>query len=116
MLQQYLPDTAKPINVQGATVPFYRFQEGDITFYQFNTSFTPPPEPFINAMCGLALVKNDHTKLNMINHKEPMGLIDRMAGNFQIDITPLDEELYKITFAYKGEISQQADLTAKSCH
>lgn len=116
MAQSYLPESAEPIEIQGSTVSFYRFQEGNITYYQFDTSLVSPPDPFINAMCGLALIKNDQIKLIMINHKKPMGLIDRVAGQFEIETIRLEKDLYKLTFSFKGEISLQADLSAKTCH
>jgi hypothetical protein len=116
MSENYLPDQAEQVEIKGSTVPFYRYQDNQTTYYQFDTSTAPPPEPFVNAMCGLKLVKDYQTKLNMLNHKAPEGLIDKVSNNFKIEVKELEQDLYRVTFSFKGEASLQADLTAKTCH
>ena len=40
------------IEMNGATVPFFKEDIDGITYYSFDTSATPPPEPMVNAMLG----------------------------------------------------------------
>jgi len=116
MSQKYLPEGAEEITVVGATVPFYKYTDEGITYYQFDTSLTGPPEPMVNAMCGLKLITSPEESLNMINHKKPMGLLDRIGENFDIEIVELEKDLYKVIFSFKGESTKAADLNASHCH
>ena len=45
------------IEVMGSTVDFYTFTQENTVFYYFDTSLTGAPEPMINAMRGLELIK-----------------------------------------------------------
>ena len=44
------------IEVAGATVDFYKYNEGDVEVYEFDTSRCGPPEPMVNAMAGLKMI------------------------------------------------------------
>jgi hypothetical protein len=108
------PDNAEVLEVDGATVPFYRFVIDGIEYIEFDTSKSGPPEPMVNAMLALGFVKGPKTKVIMINHKKPMGLYDKIGDNFQIDDIK-DGDNYKLIFSYRSGASEQADLSQKSC-
>lgn len=88
------------VKVEGATVPVYRYKENGITVYEFDTSMLGPPEPMVNAMAVLKLLNSPNIKVVMINHKKPMGLIEKISDTYNIDITDFNGK-YKITFTLK---------------
>ncbi|HIE35579.1 MAG TPA: hypothetical protein EYP79_05240 [Campylobacterales bacterium] len=112
----HIPQNAQKVEVEGATVDFYKFQDGDETYYIFDTSRCGPPEPMVNAMAGLKLVKDSKTKLIMINHKKPMGLFDKIGQNYEIETKDLPDGNVKIIFSYLKDSSEKADLSDSSCH
>ncbi len=106
----------KEIEVEGATVPFFTYQDGETQIYEFDTSKCGPPDPMVNAMSGLKLIDSPNKKLVMVNHKKPMGLLNKIGENFNITDEEIDGGLVKITFAYKDGESQKADLNDANCH
>ena len=104
------------IEVQGATVDFYKYSEGDVEVYEFDTSRCGPPEPMVNAMAGLKLIDAPNKKLVMINHKKPMGLLDKVGENYNIEIENLEDGRVKLIFTYKEGASENANLNDTACH
>ena len=106
----------QPIEVPGATVPFFTYTEGETQYYEFDTSKCGPPEPMVNAMAGLKMIDGPNKKVVMINHKKPMGLLDKIGENYNIDFEDMDDGRVKIIFSYKAGESEKADLNDASCH
>jgi len=102
------------LEVDGATVPFYTYKIGETQFVEFDTSKCGPPEPMVNAMAGLKLV-NENTKLAMINHKKPGGLLSKIGENYDIENEKLEDGRVKLIFSYKSGESEKADLSQNSC-
>jgi len=104
------------IEVPGSTVDFYKFEENGITYYQFDTSRCGPPEPMVNAMAGLKLITDPSKKLIMINHKKPMGLLDKIGENYEVEVENMEDGRVKLVFSYKEGKSEEANLDDASCH
>ena len=104
------------IEVEGATVDFYKYNDNGIEVYEFDTSRCGPPEPMVNAMAGLKLIDAPHKKLVMINHKKPMGLLNKIGENYNISDKTLDGGKVALEFTYKEGASEKADLSDASCH
>ncbi len=102
--------------VTGATVPFFAYTQDGIEYYEFDTSRCGPPDPMVNAMAGLALITDDTKKLVMINHKKPMGLLDKIGENYDIDTADMEDGRVKLIFSYKAGESEKTDLAQTSCH
>jgi hypothetical protein len=102
------------LEVEGATVPFYTYKVGETQFVEFDTSKCGPPEPMVNAMAGLKLV-NENTKLAMINHKKPGGLLNKIGENYEIENEKLEDGRVKLIFSYKAGESEKANLSENSC-
>ena len=102
------------LEVEGATVPFYAYRMGETQFVEFDTSKCGPPEPMVNAMAGLKLV-NENTKLAMINHKKPGGLLNKIGENYDIESEKLEDGRVKLIFSYKAGESEKANLSEYSC-
>ena len=105
-----IPKDAKQIDVEGATVPFFK----DETAYYFDSSLTGPPEPMVNAMLGLQLI-DDNTKLVMINHKAPMGLFPKIKDYFDYNIVELANDTVAVTFIRKTNTSVDLKNVDTSC-
>ena len=97
-----LPESAHQIDVNGATIPFMKYEENGTTIYQFDSSESEHPEPMINAMSGLQILE-DSEKLEMINSKAPMGLFPKVESDFDIKVDELVDGRFKITFTKKLE-------------
>ena len=111
-----IPQDAQKVEVEGATVDFYKFQKDKDSYYMFDTSRCGPPEPMVNAMAGLKLVTNPNVKLIMINHKKPMGLLNKIKDNFNIEFENLSDGNVKLIFSYKEGESEKAKLNDAACH
>ncbi len=103
------------IKVDGATVDFYKYKDGDIEVYEFDTSKCGPPEPMVNAMAGLKLIDSPSKKLVMINHKTPMGLLNKIGENYNINEKKLEDGRVALEFTYKAGESEKANLDDSHC-
>lgn len=103
------------IEVAGATVDFFTYKDGDIEVFEFDTSKCGPPEPMVNAMSGLKLIDSANKRLVMINHKKPMGLLDKVGVNFNITDRKLEDGRVALEFTYKDGESEKANLEDSSC-
>jgi hypothetical protein len=106
----------EPIEVMGATVPFFTYTIEETQYYEFDTSKCGPPDPMVNAMAGLKLIDGPNKKLVMINHKKPMGLLEKISENFDIVDETLNDGRVKLVFSYKAGTSEEADLNQASCN
>ena len=109
-----IPQNATKIEVENATLPFYEFTLENGKFYGFDSSNTVPPEPMVNAMVGLELLKNEE-KLMMINHKSPGGLFPKIEGEFDYEESILDDGKACIIFSKTSTIENTTDFTQNSC-
>ena len=105
----------REIEVAGATVPFYEYEKDGLLYFEFDSSSCEHPGPMINAMSGLKLLDNQNKRLVMINHKEPMGLYNKIEGNFNWKSETLDNGLIKIVFTPIDGKASQTDFTQTSC-
>lgn len=110
-----LPQNAQPIEVEGATVPFYTYEENGTTYLYFDSSKTGHPEPMINAMSGLKALKEEQ-KLVMINHKAPMGLFPKIEADYDYEVSELDSGLFKIVFSKKSDAKGSTNYDDTACN
>ena len=108
------PENAVEISVEGATVPFMKFEENGVTIYQFDSSKSGHPEPMINAMSGLQMIQNGE-QLEMINSKAPMGLFPKIEDDFNYVVEELNDGRFKISFTRKGNDSSNTDFNDRGC-
>jgi len=102
----------KKIEVTGSTVDFYEKEEG---VFIFDTSECQPPGPMVNAMCGLQLLKNSTQRLEMINHKAPLGLFPKIVDDFDYEINDTDSDMIRVIFTKKEDAKNSTDFTQNSC-
>jgi hypothetical protein len=109
-----IPQNAIQIEVMGATVPFYKYEEDGVIVYQFDSSKLGHPEPMINAMAGLQTIQKDE-KLVMINSKAPMGLFPKIEADFNFEVKNLENGKVKVTFTSRGEGDAATDFSDTGC-
>jgi len=89
--------------VKGSTVNFVKYSIDEIDYISFNTSDRGAPEPMQNAIIGLKLINNTKTRLVMINHRRPEGLLAKLDGRFQYIEEILDSKDIAIEFFLSDE-------------
>lgn len=88
-------------NVDGASVPFYKTIKNGVSFVGFDCRECMPPEPMVNASIALNFAKDENTKIVMINHRFPAGLIPKIESRFDY----VNEELesgFRLEFTLKN--------------
>ncbi|RLA72948.1 MAG: hypothetical protein DRG24_01595 [Epsilonproteobacteria bacterium] len=89
------------IDLPGATLPFFKYEEEGLTCFEFNSTKSDPPIPMVNAMRGLELIKRPEDRLVMQNMQEPMGLYPKIAETFEWEVTVLENSDMQIVFKLK---------------
>jgi len=110
-----IPDDSTKIDLEGATIPFYRYTKDNQKYLQFDTSLCGHPEPMVNAMTGLQNLE-DGEKLVMINSKPPMGLFPKIEKDFSHEIEELESAKFKITFTKNSESSNSTNFNDTACN
>jgi len=111
----YIPQDAQKVEVEGATVDFYKLEKDGESTYYFDTSKEGPPHPMVNAMSGLKMIKGTNDKVVMINHKAPGGLFAKLENDVIYEVEDLDNGLVKVVFRYNQDAVNESDLTQTSC-
>lgn len=111
-----IPNDAKKIEVTGATVDFFELAKDGQSTYYFDSSKCGPPDPMVNAMSGLKLIKGTDNKLVMINHKTPGGLFGRLEDDIAYDAQEVDGGLVMVTFSSNSNATSDTDLDQDTCH
>jgi hypothetical protein len=111
-----MSENKKVVNIQNATVPFYEYYDGDTRVIEFDSSQCIPPEPMVNAMSALELIKDAKTKVVMINHKSPVGLFPKIEDNFDYEESKLKDGRVRLVFSHKENSNKKADLSNKKCN
>jgi len=110
-----IPSDANKIEVDGATVDFFKLEKDGQSTYYFDTSKEGPPHPMVNAMSGLKLIKNTNDKLVMINHKLPGGLFGKLEADIAHSAQDIEGGLVEVTFS-NVNAGVDSDLDQTSCH
>ena len=111
----YIPENGKQIEIDGATVPFYKYENEGEKFLQFDTSKCGHPEPMINAMCGLKILEANE-KLIMLNSKPPMGLFPKVENEFDFEHSEIAPGIVKVIFTPKSNSSSSTNFDDTACN
>lgn len=84
--------------VPRATLDFYKYEDGELTIYEFDATECQPPEPMVNTICGLALLKNKNDRLIGHYFHEPFPLYDRIPLNISHEAEELESGDFRVTF------------------
>ncbi|WP_415396298.1 hypothetical protein [Sulfurimonas sp. CS5] len=110
-----IPSEANKIEVTGATVDFFELAKDGVSTYYFDTSKCGPPDPMVNAMSGLRLIKNTNNVLVMINSKSPGGLFGKLEADVSYSVEDVEGGLVKVTFT-NVNVGIDSDLSQTACH
>ncbi len=86
------------VEVPGATLPFYSYEEDDLRFFEFDATECNPPEPMVNTMRGIALLKEKRDRLVGLFFHEPFPLYERIPFTFTHEAQELESGDFKVTF------------------
>lgn len=114
-MSEFFKDYEK-FRVDGASVDFYKKQDKECLIIAFDTSKCVPPEPMVNALVALNLVTNNKTKIVMINHRYPVGLIPKIKDSFDITQSEMENGLVKVEFVLKQGASAVKFDTSDVAH
>ncbi|EDZ62117.1 hypothetical protein SMGD1_0014 [Sulfurimonas gotlandica GD1] len=88
----------KLVEVPGTTLPFYTYEQDGLTFFEFNATECNPPEPMINTIKGLSLLKSNNDRLVGIFFHEPFPLYERIPFTISHEAVELDSGDFQVTF------------------
>jgi len=110
-----LPVDAEQIELEGATVPFYKYEKDGVKYLQFDSSMTGHPEPMVNAMVGLQSL-GEGESLVMINSKPPMGLFPKVENQFDFSHEEVAPGKVRVVFTPKANPTATTDFTDTACN
>lgn len=89
------------ITVPRATLDIYNYQENGLNIYEFNATQCEPPEPMVNTVVCLKLLKNETDVLQVTFFHEPTPLYERTSQNFSHTSQELESGDVLVTFRKK---------------
>jgi hypothetical protein len=79
----------KLIVVPRATLEIYNYEEDGLNIYEFDATECSPPEPMVNTIVTLEMLKNKEDRLKVKFFHEPQPLFEKVAPLY----THISEEL-----------------------
>jgi hypothetical protein len=86
------------IELPRATLDFYKYKEDDLTIYEYDATECQSPEPMVNTMAGLLLLKSKNDRLVGIFFHEPFPLYERIPFTIAHEAKQLENGDFRITF------------------
>ena len=81
-----------------ATLDFFKYEENGLTYYEFNATECSPPEPMVNTMHGLNMIRDKNDRLVGMFFHEPTPLYAKIGARFSHEATELESGDFRITF------------------
>jgi len=88
----------KLVEIAGTTLEFYEYEEDGLRFFEFDATKCSPPEPMVNTIKGLSLLKNDNDRLVGFFFHEPFPLYQRIPFTITHEALELENGDFKVTF------------------
>ncbi len=89
------------VQIPRTTLPFYKYEKDGIIYYEFDATKCSPPEPMVNAINGLRMLKNENERMVGIFFHEPTPLFERINNNFTHEIEELESGDVRVVFRKK---------------
>lgn len=86
------------IAIPRATLDIYKYQENELTIYEFDATECEPPEPMVNTIVCLKQLKNENDRLVVTYFHEPTPLYERISSSYTYEGEELESGDYKIVF------------------
>ncbi len=89
------------VEVEFATLDFYKYEKDGLVYYEFNAVECTPPEPMVNTMSGLKMLQGENDRLVGIYFHEPFPLYQRISANFEYKSEELENGDFEVVFRKK---------------
>jgi len=89
------------VTIPMTTLNFYKYEKDDITYYEFDATECSPPEPMVNTMNALRIIKSDKERLIGKFFHEPTPLYAKISKFFDYDAKELENGDFEIVFKVK---------------
>ena len=86
------------VEVARATLPFHKYEEDGLTYYEFNATECQPPEPMVNTMVAMSLLKSQSDRVVGIYFHEPFPLYERLPAAIKRESTELNNGDFRVVF------------------
>jgi hypothetical protein len=86
------------VEVRGATLKFYKYEADGLVFYEFDATECSPPEPMVNALHGLRMLKEENERMVGIFFHEPTPLFERVGEHFIYEVEELPSKDVRVVF------------------
>ena len=87
--------------VPRATLDIYNYKKDELNIYEFNATECSPPEPMVNTIVVLEMLKNENDRLIVTFFHEPHPLYERLEQRFSHESKELDSGDIMVTFRKK---------------
>jgi len=89
------------VEIEHTTLDFYKYEKDGLIYYEFNAVDCIAPEPMVNTMCALAMLKDEKYRLVGRFFHEPIPLYQRIAINFDFKSKELNNGEFEVVFKKK---------------
>lgn len=89
------------VKIPLTTLDFYKYEKDGLTFYEFNATECQPPEPMVNAINALRMIKNKNERVKGTFFHEPSPLYAKISEFVSYDVKELENGDFEIIFALK---------------
>jgi len=91
----------KLVKIPLATLDFYKYEKDGLIIYEFDATECQPPEPMVNTMNALKMIKSKNERVVGTFFHEPSPLYNRISEFFSYDAKELENGDFEITFMLK---------------
>ncbi len=88
----------KLVEVVGATIPFYSYEKDGLNYFEFDATECESPEPMVNTIRALVLLKNKNDRVVGIYFHEPFPLYQRIPLTIEYEAQELESGDFSVTF------------------
>jgi len=89
------------VQIPYATLEFYKYEEDGLIIYEFDATECQPPEPMVNTLNALKMLKDKNERVVGLFFHEPTPLYNKISDLISYDAKELENGDFKITFKLK---------------
>jgi len=89
------------VQIPFATLDFYKYEKDGLTIYEFDATECQPPEPMVNTINALKMIKSKNERVVGTFFHEPSPLYAKISEVFSYDAKELENGDFEITFMLK---------------
>jgi len=86
------------VEVPRATLPFHKYEEDGLTYYEFDATECQPPEPMVNTMVAMSLLKSENDRVVGVYFHEPFPLYERLPAAVKRESSELPSGDVRVEF------------------